>query len=159
MKYFVKSVGAFSSQWYHKKDFLTARWFTFNKKKTMIQKNKKQFGVWMDTQNATIIGREDVDTGAFVVLGHVNNSGADRNSSENAENNQEIALKQKFFKEIAALMPNVDQIHITGTGQIQEEFSHFLADTAQYKNAEASDSTSIKMSDEDAIAYFVEYFK
>lgn len=125
----------------------------------MIQKNKKQFGVWMDTQNATVIGREDVDTGAFIVLGHAKNNGADRNSSENAENNQEIALKQKFFKEIAALMPNVDQIHITGTGQIQEEFSHFLADTAQYKNTESTDSTSIKMSDEDAIAYFEEYYK
>jgi len=125
----------------------------------MSQKNKKQFGVWMDTHNATIIGREDVDTGEFVVLHHVTNNGPDKNTSENAENNQEIALTQKFFKEIASIMPNVDQIHITGTGQIQEQFMKFLADTAQYKNVESSESTSNKMSDENTVAYFVEYFK
>lgn len=125
----------------------------------MSQKNKKQFGVWMDTHNATIIGREDADANEFMVLGHVKNNGADANSNENAVNHQEIALTQKFFKEIAHLMPNIDQIHVTGTGQIQEQFIKFLAETAQYKNVESSESTSNKMSDEDAIAYFEAHFK
>lgn len=124
----------------------------------MSLKNKKQFGVWMDTQSATVVGREDLDTGAFKILGHAKNNGADRNSSENAENNQEIALTQKFFKEIAIMMPNIDEIHVTGTGQIQEQFRNFLAETAQYKNVNSSDSTSIKMSDEDVIAFFTNYF-
>lgn len=125
----------------------------------MSGKNKKQFGVWMDTHNAVIIGREDVDNGEFVVLGHVKNNGPDGNSNENAANHQEITLTQKYFKEIALLMPNVDEIHVTGTGQIQEQFIKFLAETAQYKNAVASESTSTKMSDEDAVAYFENYFK
>lgn len=125
----------------------------------MSGKNKKQFGVWMDTHNAVIIGREDVDNGEFVVLGHVKNNGPDGNSNENAANHQEITLTQKYFKEIALLMPNVDEIHVTGTGQIQEQFIKFLAETAQYKNAVASESTSTKMSDEEAVAYFENYFK
>ena len=125
----------------------------------MSQKNKKQFGVWMDSQNATIIGREAIDSGAFIVVGHVKNDGPDGNSNENAANHQEIALTHKFFKEIAVKMPNIDQIHITGTGQIQEQFMKFLADTAQYKNVESSDSTSNKMSDDDTVSYFEEYFK
>jgi stalled ribosome rescue protein Dom34 len=125
----------------------------------MSGKNKKQFGVWMDTHNAVIIGREDVDSGELVVLGHAKNNGPDGNSNENAANNQEITLTQKYFKEIALLMPNVDEIHVTGTGQIQEQFIKFLAETAQYKNAVASESTSTKMSDEEAIAYFENYFK
>lgn len=125
----------------------------------MSGKNKKQFGVWMDTHNAVIIGREDVDSGEFVVLGHAKNNGPDGNSNENAANNQEITLTQKYFKEIALLMPNVDEIHITGTGQIQEQFIKFLAETAQYKNAVASESTSTKMSDEEAVTYFENYFK
>lgn len=125
----------------------------------MSGKNKKQFGVWMDTHNAVIIGREDADSGTFVVLGNVKNSGPDGNSNENAANNQEIALTQKFFKEITQLMPNVDEIHITGTGQIQEQFIKFLAETAQYKNAASSESTSTKMSDDAAVAYFENYFK
>lgn len=124
----------------------------------MTQKNKKQFGVWMDTHHATIAGREDVDTGAFKILGHVKNNGADKNSNENAENHQEIALTHKFFKEIAMMMPNVDQIHVTGTGQIQEQFRNFLAETAQYKDAESSDSTSAKMNDEETIEFFKNHF-
>lgn len=86
----------------------------------MSHKNKKQFGVWMDSHQATIVGKEDFDNGEFIVVGHAKNSGADNNSSENASNNQEISLTRKYFKEIASIMPNIDEIHITGTGQIQD---------------------------------------
>lgn len=124
----------------------------------MSDKNKKSFGVWMDSHNATIVGKEDVDNGDFIVLGHVKNAGPDNNSSENAANNQEISLTQKFFKEIASNMPNVDQIHITGTGQSQEQFVKFLAETPQYKNAISSESTSNQMSDENLVEYITKYF-
>jgi len=112
----------------------------------------------MDSHNATIVGKENVDNGEFIILGHVKNAGPDNNSSENASNNQEIALTQKFFKEIASKMPNIDQIHITGTGQSQEQFIKFLADTPQYKNAISSETTSNKMSDENLVAYITEHF-
>jgi len=124
----------------------------------MSDKNKKSFGVWMDSHSATIVGKEDVDNGAFIVIGNVKNAGPDNNSSENAANNQEISLTQKFFKEIASHMPNVDQIHITGTGQVQEQFIKFLAETPQYKNAISSESTSNKMSDENLATYITEFF-
>jgi stalled ribosome rescue protein Dom34 len=124
----------------------------------MSGKNKKQFGVWMDSHQATIAGRENVDEGDFVVLGHVKNSGAASNSNEHSANNQEIALTQKFFKEIATNMPNIDELHVTGTGQIQEQFIKFLADTPQYKSAVSSESTSNKMSDEQLIAFITEHF-
>jgi stalled ribosome rescue protein Dom34 len=109
---------------------------------------KKQFGVWMDSHHATVVGKTNADDNEFVVLGHVKNAGAEGNSSENAANNHEITLQHKFFKEIAALMQNVDEIHVTGTGDAQEQFIKFLAETPQYKNAKAKESTSNKMSDE-----------
>ncbi|MBK9043152.1 MAG: hypothetical protein IPN97_08130 [Saprospiraceae bacterium] len=112
----------------------------------------------MDSQHATITGREIMDNGPFVVLGHVNNPGTSNNSNEHSRNNEEINLTQKFFKEITHLMPNLDEIHVTGTGKIQEEFIHYLADTAQYKNAVTSESTSNKMSDEQLIAFMVKHF-
>ena len=124
----------------------------------MSEKNKKQFGVWMDKHHATIIGRENIDTGDFVVLGHAKNDGPDKNSSENASNNQEITLTHKFFKEIASKMPNIDEVHVTGTGQIQEEFIRFLADTPQYKNAKTSECTSNAMSDEKFVAFVENHF-
>ncbi len=124
----------------------------------MSHKNKKQFGVWMDSHNATIVGKEDFDNGEFMVIGHAKNSGADNNSNENASNNQEISLTQKYFKEIASIMPNVDEIHITGTGQIQEQFMKFLAETPQYKNVVSSESTSNKMSDSNFIGFVEKHF-
>jgi len=109
---------------------------------------KKEFGVWMDSHHATVVGRENVTEGDFIVLGHVKNAGAEGNSSENAANNHEITLQHKFFKEIAALMQNVDAIHVSGTGDAQEQFIKFLAEMPQYKNAKADESTSTKMNDE-----------
>ena len=124
----------------------------------MSQKNKKQFGVWMDSQNATIVGNENSESGEFTIIGQIKNDGPANNSSENASNNQAIGLTQKFFKEIAAKIPNIDDIHVTGTGQIQEQFIKFLADSAQYKNANATESTSNKMSDESLIQFIEKHF-
>ena len=124
----------------------------------MSDKNRKQFGVWMDSHHATIVGKDLSQDGEFAILGHVKNAGPDNNSNENASNNQEIALTQKFFKEIAGKMPNIDEIHITGTGQIQEQFMKFLAETAQYKNAVSTDSTSNKMSDENLTAFISNHY-
>jgi len=123
----------------------------------MSDKNKKLFGVWMDSHHATIVGKE-ADGDAFLVLGHVENAGAEHNSNEKTANNHEIGLTQKFFKEIASKMPNIDEIHITGTGQSQEQFMKFLAETPQYKNAVSTESTSNKMSDENLAAYIMKYF-
>lgn len=124
----------------------------------MSAKNKKQFGVWMDSHHAIIVGRENTEDVDFVTLGKVENPGSAGNSNENAANKQEIALTHKFFKEIAAIMPNVDEVHVTGTGQIQEQFIHFLADTPQYKNTVSTTSTSNKMQAEQLIALITEHF-
>ena len=126
--------------------------------KIMSNKNKKLFGVWMDSHNATIVGNENSDNGEFIVLGHVKNVGADNNSNEKTSNNQEISLTLKFFKEIASKMPNIDEIHLTGTGQAQEQFMKFLAETPQYKNVISSESTSNKMSDENLTLFIAKYF-
>jgi stalled ribosome rescue protein Dom34 len=119
----------------------------------MSSKNKKQFGVWMDSQNATVIGRENVDNGEFVVLGHAKSGGTGGNSNENAENNSEKASANKFFKEINAFMQNVDEIHVTGTGQVQEQFIKHMSQTPQYKDVVANESTSNKMSDEKLVEF------
>jgi len=124
----------------------------------MSDKNKKAFGVWIDSHNATIVGKENGNNEEFTIIGHVKNAGPDNNSNEKNANNQEISLMHKFFKEIAGKMPNIDEIHITGTGQSQEQFINFLAETPQYKNAVSSESTSNKMSDENLVAYITKYF-
>lgn len=124
----------------------------------MQQKNKKQFGVWMDTHHATVVGAENMESDDFVVLGHAENPIAERNSNEKAANHGDRTLLHKFFKEITAHMQNAEEVHVTGTGTAQEQFIHYLADMPQFKNTVANESTSNKMSDENLIEYIAEKF-
>ena len=111
-------------------------------------KNKKQFGVWLDSQHAVVAGRENNDAGNFIILAHAKAGGHERNSNENAANNAEKSGLQKLFKEITSYMQNVDEIYVTGTGNTQAQFINYLSSTPQFKNAVAKESTSTKMSDE-----------
>jgi len=124
----------------------------------MSDKNKKQFGIWMDLHHATIVGRENLDSGEFVVIGHEEVDDQFSHSNENAANNAERDLLQKLFKNITAHMQNVDELHVTGTGTAQEQFLKYLKETPQYKNVEAKESTSNKMSDESLIEYVTTQF-
>ncbi len=125
----------------------------------MSVKNKKQFGVWMDNHHATIIGHADAAVEKFTVLGHAENPGAAGNSNENAAHNQQKTLQSQFFKEITRHMQNAEQVHVTGTGTVQEQFIHYLADTPQFKNTVATECTSNKMSDERLVVFITSKFE
>lgn len=124
----------------------------------MSDKIKKRFGIWMDTHHATMIGY-DPAAAVFTVLGHAKNPGPGSNSSENAANHLEITLIHKFFKEIDRHLVNTDEIHITGSGTIQEQFVHHLAETPQFKKTAVSQSTSNPMSDEKLVEFITSHFK
>lgn len=119
----------------------------------MSTKPIRQFGVWMDNRHATVVGHETPDAAGFSILGHVENPGPEKNSNENAANHQEQALLRKYFKDIGHLIVNAGEVHLTGTGTIQEQFTHYLADTPQFKNVVTTDSTSNQMSDEALVAF------
>ena len=119
----------------------------------MKQKIKKQFGVWMDTHHATVVGRANNDTEDFTVLAVAGNAGAEHNTSEKNQHNDERTLQHKFFKEILSHMQNAEELHLTGTGTSQEQLMRYMADTPQFKNTVTQESTSNKMSDENLVAY------
>jgi stalled ribosome rescue protein Dom34 len=124
----------------------------------MTGKSKKQFGVWMDSQHAIVVGRENVDSGSFVILAHEKSEGHESNSNENAANNAEKSSFQKLFKNITSHMQNAEEVHVTGTGIAQEQFINHLAQTPQFKNAVTKESTSKKMSDKGLIEYISAQF-
>lgn len=125
----------------------------------MKDKNKKQFGVWMDMQNAIVIGKKDGEAANFEILAHEKVVKHQNNSGENSANHSEITELHKFFKNIASHMQNVDEIHVTGTGTAQEQFIKYLSETPQYKNSKAEESTSNKMSDENLVKYISTKFE
>jgi hypothetical protein len=124
----------------------------------MSVKNKKQFGIWMDSHQATIVGRENIDSGDFILLGHATLDGQESNSNEHTGNASDRTQQTKFFKAINAFTQNMEEVHVTGTGQVQEQFIHYMADTPQFKNVVAKESTSNKMSDEKLIEFITAKF-
>lgn len=120
----------------------------------MSVKNKKQFGVWMDNHRATVIGHADATAAEFSVLGRAENPASEGNSNENATHNLEKTQLNQYFKKITSYMQNAEEVHVTGTGTVQEQFLHYLAETAQFKNTTARECTSNKMSDERLVEFF-----
>ena len=119
--------------------------------------NQKKFGVWMDTHHATVVGSDDSETDKLTVLAHVTGEeGSSISGSEKNGNNQKQMLQLKFFKEIATHLVNATHLHATGTGQVQEQFIHYLAETPQFKNTKTEESTATKMSDERLVEFFAE---
>ncbi|MBK5285581.1 MAG: hypothetical protein JJE25_09260 [Bacteroidia bacterium] len=116
--------------------------------------NEKKFGVWMETQHATIVGTENDGTGALTVLAHVKGEETIPHPGEQNVHNHKEMLQAKFFKEITSHLQNATYLHATGTGQVQEQFIHHLAETPQFKNTKTEESTSNKMSDEKLIEFF-----
>lgn len=120
--------------------------------------NQKQFGVWMDNHQATVIGNESAADESLSVIARIEGEDISPNSSEKNSNNHAKTIQAKFFKEIAANMVNATHVHVTGTGQAQEQFIHYLEDTPQFKNSKTTESTSNKMSDEKLVEYFADKF-
>ncbi|MBL7746160.1 MAG: hypothetical protein JNM19_01925 [Chitinophagaceae bacterium] len=120
--------------------------------------NQKQFGVWMDNHQASVVGSGDTADGPLQVLAHVKGEGSSQNSDEHTANNHQKMVQAKFFKEITSHLVNATHIHVTGTGQVQEQFIHYLAATPQFKNSQTAESTSNKMSDEKLVAYITAKF-
>jgi hypothetical protein len=118
--------------------------------------NQKKFGVWMDSQHAVVVGSDGSEAGTLTVIAHVAGEGSSSNSNEKNENNQKQMLQAKFFKEIATHTVNATHLHATGTGQVQEQFIHYLAETPQFKNTKTEESTANKMSDERLVEFFAE---
>ena len=120
--------------------------------------NQKKFGVWMDTLHATVVGSDNTEAGTLTVLAHINGEEVSPGSGNKNLNNQKTMLQAKFFKEIATHLQNATLIHATGTGQVQEQFLHWLASTPQFKDTKTEECTSNKMSDERLVEFFVGKF-
>ena len=119
--------------------------------------NQKQYGVWMDNHNATVVGNESAEN-PLSVIAQIKGEGSASNSNEKTANNHEKTIQTKFFKEIASHMVNATHVHVTGTGQAQEQFIHYLSSTPQFKSTKTIESTSNMMSDEKLVEFITNKF-
>ena len=113
---------------------------------------KKLSGLWLDQHKAIVVKNHDAQNAfKFFLCSPVKAEVQHGNSNENAANNAEQTNKAKYFKEIAHLLTNSEEVFITGPGTIQEELKNFLHDTAQFKNLKITLDTAQQMSDEEVL--------
>ena len=120
----------------------------------MSQKRKKQFGVWMDSHQAIIVGIPDSEEKDFSIMGHSGSAGSNSKDESGGEKNSHAG----FYKEILSHMQNAEEVHITGTGTAQEQFLNYMAASPQFKNARTTESTSNKMSEEALVEFITAKF-
>lgn len=115
----------------------------------MLDKKFKQFGIWMDTKHALIVGvSKNHEADGFKVLAHVKAPGTLPNSNENTFNNDKQRTEGMFFKDIAEHLENAEEVYITGYGTAQETFAHYLQETPQFKNVKTTLGTDQQISEE-----------
>lgn len=120
---------------------------------------KKLAGIWIDTHKAVVVKNHDAQNAfKFFLCSPVKATIQHGNSSENAANNAEQTNKVKFFKEVEHLLTNSEEVYVTGPGTIQEEFKHYLHDTAQFKNLKITLDTAQQMSDEEVLETVKKHF-
>ncbi len=113
---------------------------------------KKLSGLWLDQHKAIVVKNHDAQNAfKFFLCSPVKAEVQHGNSNENAANNAEQTNKAKYFKEIAHLLTNSEEVFITGPGTIQEELKNFLHDTAQFKNLKITLGTAQQMNDEEVL--------
>ena len=120
---------------------------------------KKLAGIWMDSENATVVKNHDIESAyKFFVCDPVKRDVQHGNSSEKNANNVEQTNTAKFFKELEHLITNTEELYLTGTGTIQEQFKNHLAETPQFKNLKVKLGTDQKMSDDQFLQHIKEHY-
>ncbi|WP_027377587.1 hypothetical protein [Kaistella palustris] len=121
---------------------------------------KKLAGIWMDSENATVVKNHDIECAyKFFLCDPVKRDVQHGNSSEKNANNVEQTNTAKFFKDLEHLLTNTEELYLTGTGTIQEQFKNHLAETPQFKNLKVTLDTDQKMSDEQFLEKVKTHFK
>ena len=121
--------------------------------------DKKLAGLWLDQTKAVVVKNHDAQNAfKFFLCSPVKAVIQHGNSSENAGNNAEQTNKAKYFKEIAHLLTNSEEVYITGPGMVQEELKSYLHDTAQFKNLKITLDTAQQMSDEQVLETVKKHF-
>jgi len=127
----------------------------------MKQHNPKQFaGVCLDSHNAIIIANtSETENGDYSIQDKVQASEYHGGKGEHFMHNAEQSNHLKYFKSVANLLLNFDEILVFGPGKSQEEFINFLHEDAQFKSKKITIDSAGQLTDPQMIAKVRDFFK
>lgn len=125
----------------------------------MQQNTKKNAGVWLDSQQATIIATTDQSTGDYSIQEKIKAKENHGGGSEHSMNNAKQSDNLKFFKSISAQLMSYDSLLIFGPGKLQEQFQNYLQQDGQFKNKQVNIDSADKLTDPQIVAKVRDFFK
>ena len=127
----------------------------------MKHKNQKEYaGVWLDNTKAIIIAdASESETAGYAITDTLKAPEMHGGGSEHGMNNAKQSDLLKYYKSLAHLLLNYDEILIFGPGKSQEQFQHHLKDDAQFTNKQITIDSAEHLTDPQMIAKVREFFK
>ncbi len=127
----------------------------------MKQYNQKQYaGVWLDSDKAMIITTNpDNANGDYIIQNKIKARENHSGGSEHSINNSKKTDTLKYFKSVASLLSNYDEIFIFGPGKSQEQFLNHLQEDVQFKNKQITIESAEHLTDPQMIAKVKDFFK
>lgn len=123
-------------------------------------KTQKKVGIWMDHLNANLIDLEATD-GNRTITSKFNYDVQDEaiRKSENGMHNKRQQLTEGYYKEIADVILNFDQVLLFGPTNAKTELYNYIADDLRFKDIKFKVESADKMTDNQKDAFVKKYFE
>lgn len=123
-------------------------------------KTQKKVGIWMDHLNANLIDLEATD-GNRTITSKFNYDVQDEaiRKSENGMHNKRQQLTEGYYKEIADVILNFDQVLLFGPTNAKTELYNYIADDLRFKDIKFKVESADKMTDNQKDAFVKKFFE
>jgi stalled ribosome rescue protein Dom34 len=123
-------------------------------------KTQKNVGIWMDHLNANLIDLEAIDRNR-TITSKFNYDVQDEaiRKSEKGMHNKRQQLTEDYYKEIADVIVNYDQVLLFGPTNAKTELYNYIADDLHFKDIKIQVEPTDKMTDNQKDAFVKKYFE
>jgi stalled ribosome rescue protein Dom34 len=123
-------------------------------------KTQKKVGIWMDHLNANLIDVEATDRNR-TITSKFNYDVQDEaiRKSENGMHNKRQQLTEDYYKEIADVILNFDQVLLFGPTNAKTELYNYIMEDLRFKDIKFTVEPADKMTDNQKDAFVKNYFE
>lgn len=123
----------------------------------LLEKRKKQAGVWLDHRQAVIVSAPE---GKFAIAGNFETTAPEHHrTSEHTINKAEKALTLKHFHAVAVQLAQYDHILLFGPGTAQEEMRNLLSDDVHFRGKQFVLDAASHMTPNQIVAKVRDFFE
>jgi stalled ribosome rescue protein Dom34 len=126
--------------------------------KCMHMTSVKRLGVWMDHANAYLIEFTNDTIETFTIESASAEHGQHVNGSEKTEHHRQQQADTAYYKQLAAVIAQFEEVLLFGPTNAKVELQHFLKENHQYDHIKIALQQTDKMTGNQQHAFVRNYF-